>query len=426
MQVSRLPRGLGRGRPAIRLRPLRQGVLRGLALPASRRARRRRGRRCAASRREKASPAGSPSTSGTSSTGPATGYPSRLTIDRWQSLGAPDRRRHRRRCQRRARECDSLVKTAGRVAVAGSSRAATWRPAAPATRARWSSTTRRSASSRALLHLRAEPPLRKPRRRCPVRPGRGRSTSRPTRCTQPRRDACRHLAQRARRAAHTAVAGSGPDRTGGRAAARDAAGPILATHPLRAVAAGRKPSRRSRSARAPTARRSAPTTSPTAQADVVRRSTSTAEGMLGGTARRRRARRRPEAVVRVMSRQPPRRAGARPRVSACSSATRRAPATATFRAGIAEYVALLPPNSHGEANPGRQGPGAGAVRQHLQQPRARRVRHQGQVPAHRRLLHPQHRRWRRSRARSSRHGTTCSGRGRITTPTWACSRITTA
>ena len=42
--------------------------------------------------------------------------------------------------------------------------------------------------------------------------------------------------------------------------------------------------------------------------------------------------------------------------------------------------------------PGRQGSGAGAVRQHLQQPRARRLRHDGQVPAHRRLLHPQHRR----------------------------------
>ena len=70
----------------------------------------------------------------------------------------------------------------------------------------------------------------------------------------------------------------------------------------------------------------------------------------------------------------------------------------TFRAGIAEYVALLPPNSHGEAEPRRQGSGAAAVRQHLQQPRARRVRAEGQVPAQRSVLHQQHRRRRRSRA----------------------------
>ena len=44
----------------------------------------------------------------------------------------------------------------------------------------------------------------------------------------------------------------------------------------------------------------------------------------------------------------------------------------------------------------------------------------------RRVLHPQHRRRRRARAARARHGTTCSGRGRITTPTWACSAITTA
>ena len=38
-----------------------------------------------------------------------------------------------------------------------------------------------------------------------------------------------------------------------------------------------------------------------------------------------------------------------------------------FRANIAEYVSLLPPNSHGEANPADKDPVPAAVRQHLQQ-----------------------------------------------------------
>ena len=48
----------------------------------------------------------------------------------------------------------------------------------------------------------------------------------------------------------------------------------------------------------------------------------------------------------------------------------------SFRAGIAEYLALLPPNSHGEPNPADKDPVPRALRQHLQQPRARRLRHQ--------------------------------------------------
>ena len=76
--------------------------------------------------------------------------------------------------------------------------------------------------------------------------------------------------------------------------------------------------------------------------------------------------------------------------------------------------------------PGRQGSGAGAVRQHLQQPRARRLRHDGQVPAHRRLLHAQHRRRQAIAPASIRRGPTCSDRGRTTTPTSACCSTTSA
>ena len=65
-----LPRRLGRRRPAVRLRALRQGVLRRVALQAPRGARRSDRRRSAAWPRRKASPAASPSTSGRSSTAP--------------------------------------------------------------------------------------------------------------------------------------------------------------------------------------------------------------------------------------------------------------------------------------------------------------------------------------------------------------------
>ena len=54
---------------------------------------------------------------------------------------------------------------------------------------------------------------------------------------------------------------------------------------------------------------------------------------------------------------PAARAPSRDAASACScSAIRRSAGYETFRAGIAEYVALLPPNSHGEANPADKDP----------------------------------------------------------------------
>ena len=70
----------------------------------------------------------------------------------------------------------------------------------------------------------------------------------------------------------------------------------------------------------------------------------------------------------------------------------------TFRAGMAEYVALAAAELARRSESRRQGSGAGAVRQHLQQPRARRVRAEGEVPAQRRVLHRQHGRRRRPRA----------------------------
>ena len=75
---------------------------------------------------------------------------------------------------------------------------------------------------------------------------------------------------------------------------------------------------------------------------------------------------------------------------------------------------------------GRQGSGAGAVRQHLQQPRARRVRAEGEVPAQRQVLHREHGRRRRSRAAQPGLERSVRRRGRTTTPISACSRITTA
>ncbi len=97
-----------------------------------------------------------------------------------------------------------------------------------------------------------------------------------------------------------------------------------------------------------------------------------------------------------------------------------------FRAGIAEYLVADAAELARRGQSRRQGSGAGAVRQHLQQPRTRRVRHQRQIPAQRPLLHQQHRRRRRSRAARTRRGTTCSDRGRITMPISACWSITTS
>ena len=97
-----------------------------------------------------------------------------------------------------------------------------------------------------------------------------------------------------------------------------------------------------------------------------------------------------------------------------------------FRAGMAEYVVAPAAELARRSESRGQGSGAGAVRQHLQQPRARRVRAEGEVPAQRQVLHRQHGGRRRSRAARTRRGTICSDRGRTTTPTSACWSITTA
>ena len=107
-----------------------------------------------------------------------------------------------------------------------------------------------------------------------------------------------------------------------------------------------------------------------------------------------------DAVIRVMLNArpdgPSRVAGQRVFVGDTASAGYK-----TFRAGIAEFVAMMPPNSHGEANPADT-TRCRAVRQHLQQPRARRLRDQGEVPAHRRLLHEEHGRRRGARRARAR------------------------
>ena len=69
-----------------------------------------------------------------------------------------------------------------------------------------------------------------------------------------------------------------------------------------------------------------------------------------------------------------------------------------FRAGIAEYLALLPPNSHGEANPADKDPVPPPFDNTYNSPEHDAFVHDGQVPAQRRLLHEEHRRRRRSRA----------------------------
>ena len=73
----------------------------------------------------------------------------------------------------------------------------------------------------------------------------------------------------------------------------------------------------------------------------------------------------------------------------------------TFRANMAEYVVAAAAELARRGESRRQGSGAGAVRQHLQQPRARCVRAEGEVPAQRQVLHREHGRRRRPRAAQS-------------------------
>ena len=70
----------------------------------------------------------------------------------------------------------------------------------------------------------------------------------------------------------------------------------------------------------------------------------------------------------------------------------------TFRAGMAEYVALLPPNSHGEANPADKDPVPPPFDNTYNSPEHDAFVLQGEVPAQRQVLHRQHGRRRRPRA----------------------------
>ena len=86
------------------------------------------------------------------------------------------------------------------------------------------------------------------------------------------------------------------------------------------------------------------------------------------TDRRAAGRQRPRVPGRRRARQGPQRRRARDDLRSClkarratpasawCSAIRRAPGYEAFRANIAEYVSLLPPNSHGEANPADKDP----------------------------------------------------------------------
>ena len=156
-----------------------------------------------------------------------------------------------------------------------------------------------------------------------------------------------------------AAAGRGapalPPRAAAPAAGRGAARPDALDAAAARGAAGRTPPRRWRSARVPTAPRSGPTIS---RRPARCRSRSTcrpaatslefqADAELG-TDR--------NAVVRVMISDRAGRHRRATRSSASSSAIRRAPATRRSAPNIAEYVALLPPNSHGEANPADKDP----------------------------------------------------------------------
>ncbi len=173
---------------------------------------------------------------------PNTGYPTRETVDGWnEACPAPDLRRQRvdregaRRLRRPLQSADDVAEL---VLRARRSR----RRAAPATRARWCSTTRRSRPSRRIttptrwaLVAAADAALRSHRGPAKVyltftdvNPDIG-------------RDAGGDLAQPARRHACRATAGSGAPGAAGAAAAtgagrgRGAAGPILSTVPLRAI-----------------------------------------------------------------------------------------------------------------------------------------------------------------------------------------------
>ena len=274
-----------------------KALLRGLALPASRRAGRaavdaartrgrrrhhRAVRRAHLGRREpdrpRVIPTGSRSSAGRRSHAP--------DADATASIR-----------KARGRSATRSVKQLSR-GRAGCSRAATSPPAAPATRARWSSTTRRLAVEP--RHSYTYPLNRRAADRqgaCPA-PGRGRSTSRSTRLhgtpgatpvviwRNPR-------VVRSRRP--PPIAGQTPAAAQLRARRRRRSS---STHAAALGAGGGRRRRARVRHELPTARPSAPTTSPSRR---PRRSSIDvpADGNVGRTAGRRRARRRPKAVVRV-------------------------------------------------------------------------------------------------------------------------------
>ena len=240
----------------------------------------------------------------------------------------------------------------------------------------------------------------------------------------PRRHSRGHLAQPARRAAHGGPA-AGARRAGRRHASPRMPGPILKTHAAARRAARPTTSRDSRFGTSPDGTPSRPRRlrhhgGDSFVIDVPATSTTLAELHADVGARRRPRGGDPRDVADRPD--GPRASPA----SGCSSATRRAPATARFRAGIAEYVALMPPNSHGEPNPADKDPVPAPFDNTYNSPEhdafVTKVKYQRTDDFFTRNIVDGED---RARPRAA-PGTTCSGRGRTTTPTWACCSTTTA
>ena len=349
-------RRLWRRRSPVRARSVRQGVLCRLVLQASRGARRSDGddSRARGEGRHHRPVCGH---IWTVVNKPNTGYPTRETVDRWTKLPAPTSDVHASIAKARA-GCDEIYKALttwpswffARGDLGGRRRGRR----EPADLRRHDAEGRADAPLR-LCHgyarrTRTRRACRRPdRRRChltftDVNPGTG-------------RDAGRDLAQPAlvTRAAAARPRRAAPPR---RAAAHPAGAarrrPVLRRSRCdRVAAAGRR--RALAFGTSPDGTRDRPddfaTTGPVSfTIDVP------AGGTVAGVSGRRRARQRQErrrAGDDVRSAPKARRAT---RLSASSSAIRRAPATGRFARNMAEYVALLPPNSHGEANPADKDP----------------------------------------------------------------------